>query len=168
MRAAWTAAGLAGAVVLQATLARFALGRAAPFDLVLVAVVYAALAQGPVAGMLAGTAGGLMQDALSAALVGVGGLAKTLSGFAAGVVGSRLIVTAPLVRFAVFAGATVLHGLVFHAVYALVEPRGPALPFRALGAQALGNGVIGAAALELAAVVPTLARRRRHRRPRRP
>ena len=38
----------------------------------------------PVAGMLAGTLGGLLQDMLSGGIVGVGGLAKTLVGFAAG------------------------------------------------------------------------------------
>ena len=62
-------------------------------DLVLVAVAYAALAFGPVVGLFAGTLGGLAQDALSAQIIGVSGLAKTLVGFVSGVVGSQFIVS---------------------------------------------------------------------------
>ena len=53
------------AVVLQVTLARYTVGGRWVFDLVLVGVVYAALLWGPVAGMLAGTIGGLLQDWLA-------------------------------------------------------------------------------------------------------
>ena len=53
-------------------------------NLVLVAVVYVALAYGAVTGMLAGTVGGLAQDALAGGIVGIGGLSKTLIGFAVG------------------------------------------------------------------------------------
>jgi rod shape-determining protein MreD len=166
VKAAGTVAGLAAALVFQAALARLAVGQFVPCDLVLVAVVYAALVQGPVAGMLAGTGGGLVQDALSAAVVGVGGFAKTLAGFAAGVLGAHVIVTAPLVRFAVFAAATVVHGLVFYGAYALIDPRALGVPFAALGVQALGNALIGTVAFEVAARAPRVWSRRR-RRPRR-
>ena len=71
-------------VVLQVTLARYTVGGRLVFDVVLVGVVYSALQWGPVAGMLAGTIGGLLQDMLAGEIVGVGGLAKTLVGCAAG------------------------------------------------------------------------------------
>ena len=45
-------------------------------NLVLVAVVYVALAFGPVTGLLAGTAGGLVQDALAGGIVGIGGFVE--------------------------------------------------------------------------------------------
>ena len=83
------------AVVLQVTLARYTVGGRWVFDLVLVGVVYAALLWGPVAGMLAGTIGGLLQDVLAGDVVGVGGLAKTLVGFAAGVVGTQFVLVRP-------------------------------------------------------------------------
>ena len=51
-------------------------------NLVLVAVVYLALSYGAVTGMLAGTFGGLAQDALAGGIVGLGGMTKTLIGFA--------------------------------------------------------------------------------------
>ena len=53
------------AVGLQMVLARFTAGGHWPLDLVLVGVLYAALQWGPTAGILTGTVGGLVQDALS-------------------------------------------------------------------------------------------------------
>ena len=50
-------------------------------DLVLIVVVYVALKSGRSTGMLAGTVAGLIQDALSSGILGIGGLAKTLVGF---------------------------------------------------------------------------------------
>ena len=49
----------------------------------LVAVVYVALTSGPVSGMLAGSVAGLIQDALSSGVIGIGGLAKSIVGFVA-------------------------------------------------------------------------------------
>ena len=72
------------AVLLQMMFARYMIGGRVVFDLVLVAVVFVALQWGPVAGMIGGTVGGLLQDALAGGIVGVGGLAKTLVGYAAG------------------------------------------------------------------------------------
>ena len=75
---------LAGALALQTTLAGLTIGGATAVNLVLVAVIYVALAFGPVAGLLAGTVGGLVQDALAGGIVGIGGLSKTLVGFLVG------------------------------------------------------------------------------------
>ena len=82
---------------------------------------YAALAFGPVPGLVAGTAGGLIQDALAGGIVGVGGLSKTLVGFLVGLLGAQFIVAQPLPRFVMFVGATVIHELCYQALYALVE-----------------------------------------------
>src|SRR5258708_11962677 len=59
-------------------------------NLVLVAVVYLALAYGPVTGMLAGTIGGLAQDALAGGLVGLGGMLEKIIGFPVGVLGAQV------------------------------------------------------------------------------
>lgn len=163
MKGVWVLSGLAVAVVSQALVARVTIGGTTPVDLVLVAVVSVALIQGSLAGMIAGTLGGLAQDALSAAVVGVGGLAKTIAGFAAGAVGARVLVATPLVRFLVFAGATGVHGLVFHGVYRLIDSPAPQVPFAALGWQALGNGAVGVGVFEVANRIPTLVARRRRR-----
>ena len=84
MRTAWIAAATIVALAVQTTLARF-LGGTIVIDLVLVVVVYAALSAGPVAGLLTGTFAGLAQEALSIGVIGIGGLAKTIVGFVAGV-----------------------------------------------------------------------------------
>ena len=90
-------------------------------NFVLVAVVYVALAFGAVTGLLAGTAGGLVQDALANGIVGIGGLSKTIVGFFVGVLGAQFIVSQPMPRFVMFVGATFAHELLFQALYALIE-----------------------------------------------
>ena len=94
MKGLWTAAALAVAVVLQTTVAGFLGQGVMTVDLVLVVVVYVALTSGPVAGLLAGTVGGIVQDALSSGILGMGGLAKTVVGFLAGRFGTQFIVAA--------------------------------------------------------------------------
>ena len=64
MKLAAVVATVAVAVVLQLALARYMVGGRWLFDIVLVGVVYAALNWGPAVGMLTGTTGGLIQDAL--------------------------------------------------------------------------------------------------------
>lgn len=161
MKAAWVLLAIAIALTLQTTLARFTIGGETPVDLVLVVVVYASLVGGPVSGLLTGTVGGLAQDALSGGLVGVGGLAKTLVGFVGGVIGAQFIVAQPIPRFAVFFTATLVHGACFFGVYALIGPRGSGLPYGRLLAQAIGNGIVGVVAFQLAALLPGLRERRR-------
>lgn len=163
MRTTAAFVAIAVALALQMSLARFTIGRETPIDLVLVAVVYAALARGPVTGMLCGSVGGLAQDALSGGLVGVGGLAKTLVGFAAGVVGAQFIVAQPIPRLAVFFTSTLVHGACFYGVYALIGSRGSNAPYGAVLTQAVVNGVVGVIAFQAVAMAPGLLDRRRAR-----
>ena len=107
----------------------------------LVAVVYVALAFGPVTGLLAGVVGGLTQDALAGGIVGIGGLAKTLIGFAVGVLGAQFIVSQTLPRFVMFVAATFLHEVMFQGLHALIESRPLALHYSAVLVQAVVNGV---------------------------
>lgn len=110
-------------LVLQMALARFAVADQWVFDLVLVAVVYAALSWGPIAGMWAGTIGGLVQDALSGDIIGVGGLAKTVAGLGAGVAGAQFIVSSAAGRVATVAIVTVGHRVLVMALLALIHQR---------------------------------------------
>ena len=89
------------ALALQTALARYVRG-AGGVDPVLIVVIYAALAFGPVTGLLTGTFAGLLQDAMSSGIIGIGGLAKTVVGFVVGLVGTQFIVTHPLPRMVVF------------------------------------------------------------------
>lgn len=156
-------AALALAVVLQTTLTGVVRG-AVPVDLVLVVVVSAALAFGPVTGLLAGTVGGLVQDALSSGILGMGGLAKTLVGFAAGRFATQFIVTATVPRLLVFAVATVAHALLFMGLYTLLGLRSFPDPVAAVAIQAVGNAVIGVVGVRAVDAIPRVLERRRANR----
>jgi rod shape-determining protein MreD len=158
---------IALALALQTTLTRFVVGGSAAVDLVLVAVVGVALTIGPVGGMLAGSAAGLIQDALSSGVIGIGGLAKTIVGFLAGAFGQQFIVTAALPRLVIFVAATVLHGAVFMGLYTVLDIREFQAPWKPLAAQALGNALVGIIAFGIIESLPGAVERRRSRRGRR-
>jgi rod shape-determining protein MreD len=149
------------ALALQTTLARFVIRGTVAVDLVLVVVVYVALTSGPVAGLLAGAAGGLAQDALSSGVIGIGGLAKTLVGFLAGVAGTQFIVTQPIPRFVIFFAATLVHAVVFIGLYELLALRDFGAPVAAELGQAAGNAIVGVLAFQLAELLPGAVERRK-------
>jgi rod shape-determining protein MreD len=161
VRALWLMAAVATAVVLQTSLAGFLVQGAVPVDLVLIVLVYVALTSGPVAGVLVGTAGGLVQDALSSGILGMGGLAKTLVGFLVGRFGTQFIVTATVPRFLVFAAASVAHAGLLMGAYTLLGVRSFPNPFAAVAVQALGNGVLGVLGFQLAEWLPQMMDRHR-------
>src|SRR5262245_26363756 len=138
MRAAGVVLATALALALQTTLARFVIRGTVAVDLVLVVVVYVALTSGPVTGLLTGTFAGLVQDALATGIVGIGGLAKTIVGFMAGVIGTQFIVAQSLPRFVVFFGATILHAVVFIGLYVALDLRPFGTPYGATLGQATG------------------------------
>jgi len=137
----------------------------AAIDLVLIVVVYLSLSFGPTTGIVAGTAAGLIQDSLSSGIMGIGALAKTLVGFAAGRIGTQFIVTAPVPRFVVFVGATLLHALVFMGLYELLGLREFPDPYAVVAGQAVGNAVVGVVGFQLLEWFPGFLARRRLRRP---
>lgn len=163
MRAAGVLLALTAALALQTTLAGFAVEGGVRVNLVLVVVVYAALSFGPVTGLLAGSGGGLAQDALAGGVVGIGGFSMTLAGFLVGVLGAQFIVSQPLPRLIMFVGATLLHELVFQALYALAEVRVFRFELTSVLAQAAINGLIGIVAFQIAEAGPGLLQRRRAR-----
>ncbi len=151
-------------VVLQLGLARYTVGGKWLFDIVLVGVVYAALNWGPVAGMVTGTVGGLIQDVLSDDVVGTGGLIKTLIGFAAGFIGSQFVVARPFARVMILAGASVLHRILVIALHALIDQHWAAMPWPAVLGETLLNSVLGLVAFQASETVPALRSRSRQSR----
>lgn len=163
MKAAAVLVAIALALALQTTLARFLVGGSAAIDLVLVAVVYVALTTGPVGGMFAGSAAGLIQDALSSGVIGIGGLAKAIVGFLVGAVGQQFIVTAALPRLVMFVGATMLHAAVFMGLYEALDLRAFPEPWKSVSTQALGNALVGIVAFAIIESLPGVLERRRSR-----
>jgi rod shape-determining protein MreD len=130
-------------VVLQVTLARYTVGGRWVFDFVLVGVVFAGLQWGPVAGLFGGTIGGLLQDVLSGQIVGVGGLAKTIVGFAAGVIGTQFVLTRPQARTIIVVGATFLHRLLMIGLGSLIDQQWLGVSWSAMLAE-IGLNTLGA------------------------
>ena len=163
MKVAGVLAALALALLLQTTLAGLSLKGATVVNLVLVAVVYLALAYGAVTGLLAGSAGGLVQDALAGGIVGIGGLSKSLVGFVVGVLGAQFIVSQTLPRFVMFVGATFVHDLCYQGIRAVVEARGFSLDWSTTLTQAVVNGLVGIFAFQVVELGPGVMQRRRSR-----
>lgn len=157
---------IALALALQTTLARFLVAGTGAVDLVLVAVVYVALTTGPVSGMLSGSVAGLIQDALSTGVIGIGGLAKSLVGFLVGAIGQQFIVTAALPRLVIFLAATALHAAVFMGLYVALGLRVFTSPWKAIASQGLGNALVGMIAFAIIEALPGAIERRRSGRPR--
>ncbi len=161
MKVAWVLLATAVAVALQTTLDRWIRGGAV--DLVLVVVVYSALASGRVSGLLTGTFAGLVQDAMSGGVIGMAGLSKTIVGFLSGIVGTQFIVSHSASRFVVFFLATVLNAIVFMGLYELLGLREFGRPVTAVAGQALGNAIVGVLAFKIAELLPGAMERRRAR-----
>jgi rod shape-determining protein MreD len=161
VKAAGIVLAIALSLALQTTLARFFVRGSMAVDLVLVVVVYVALTSGPVTGLLTGTVAGLLQDALSTGVIGIGGLAKTIVGFLAGIIGSQFIVSQSVPRFVVFFGATVVHAVVFMGLYAVLDLRHFGLPYAAVAAQGAANAVVGVVAFQLVELLPGAVERHR-------
>jgi rod shape-determining protein MreD len=133
---------------------------------VLVVVVPAALTAGPITGLMTGTFAGIVQDALSSGVVGIGGLAKTVVGFLAGVIGHQFIVAQPLPRFVVFFVATIVHAALFIGLYELLDLRQFGAPYGAIVGQGLGNALVGVGAFQMVELLPRAMERRRMSRTR--
>ena len=161
MKAVGVLAAIAVALASQTTLARFLADGAAVLDLVLVVVVYVALTNGPVTGMLTGSAAGLIQDALSIGVIGIGGLAKSIVGFVVGAIGQQFIVTAALPRLVIFLGSSVAHAAMFTGLYVLLGLGSFPSSWAGILSQALGNTAVGMVAFSIVEVFPMVVDRRR-------
>jgi rod shape-determining protein MreD len=149
------------ALALQTTIARFVVTGTIAVDLVIVVVVYVALSSGSVPGLVTGTVAGLIQDSLSTGVIGIGGLAKTIVGFLAGIVGTQLNIAEPVARFVVFFSATVVHQAITLGLGAVLGLRPFGAPYAAVAGLALGNAVVGVAAFQVAELLPGAVERRR-------
>ena len=164
MRLMWVLATIVVALILQVTLARYTVGGRWAFDLVLVGVLYAALQWGPIAGMIAGTIGGLAQDVLENGIVGVGGLVKTFVGCAAGAIGTQFVLVRPQARMIIVAVATIVHRLLLFAIVALINQQWPAMPWTAMLWETAINALCSVIAFSAAEAVPGVVARGRESR----
>ena len=159
MTAAWVLLATAAAIAIQTTVDRWL--AAGAVDLVLVVVVYNALASERVTGLLTGSLAGLVQDVLSGGVLGMAGLSKTVVGYLAGIVGTQFIVTHSASRFVVFFLATVFNAVIFLGLYELLGLRHFGAPFAAVALQGLSNAVVGVLVCKVIELLPGALERRR-------
>jgi len=149
------------AVALQVALARYAVADRWVFDFVLVGVVFCALQWGPVAGMMGGTIGGLLQDLLAGTIVGVSALAKTIAGFGAGVVGAQFVLARPRARMLIVAVVSVVHRLLMLGLTGLIDQQVPGISWGAILGETGLNAVVGLIAFHATEAVPAALERGR-------
>ena len=164
MKTAVAVFALGGALLVQTTLSGLFIGSTVTVNLVLVAVVYLALAYGPVTGMLSGTLGGLVQDSLAGGIVGLGGLTKTLIGFVVGVLSTQFNLSSTAPRLVMFVAATFGHQDLLAGMQRITGGPLMSLQPSRLFMQALINGVIGVVAFFVVERGPGLIQGRRMRR----
>jgi len=164
MKVVLVIAGLALALLLQTTLGGMSLQAGTKVNFVVVAVILIALLLGPVTGLLGGMIGGIAQDAVAGGIVGIGGISKTVVGFAVGVFGAQFIVSQWFPRLVIIIAATFVHELCFQALYALAEAHAVRFHYREVLVQAVVNGLVGIAFFYLIESAPGLKARREARR----
>jgi rod shape-determining protein MreD len=152
------------AVFLQVVLARYTVGGTWGFDLVLVGVVFAALQWGPVAGILAGTLGGLLQDLLSGEIVGLGGLTKTIVGFFAGIVGTQFVLTRPHAKATVMVVGTVIHRVAMLSLNGVINQQWPSVSWSAILAETVINSLCALVVFQVTNALPGVMERQRFSR----
>lgn len=122
-------------------------------DILLVATICWALLEGPSRGALFGFFGGLLEDAFTTAVMGVGAFAKTLMGYLSGELRQRIVSKSVVWPAVIVFFGSILHELIKFATWAMVgmEER-PPFSFGIIAGLALYN------ALLTVVVYPLLAR----------
>ena len=150
----------------QTTLVPVVAGTGAPVDLVLLVVLFAAMARGPGVGLWTGTVAGLVQDALSGGVIGVSGLAKSIVAVLAGIAGSQFIIATIFHRMLVILAASLVHAFCFLGLYVLVGSEVPTAGVGFVLAQSVANAFVAVVAERIVRAAPGIFERiRRGRSP---
>ena len=144
MKAFWTLLALLVAFLLQSALTHMVPRQARMVDLFVLVLVYCGLVGGETHAMLAGAAGGWMQDVqFGGGVVGLSGLTKVLVGFGVGLSSSRFQLTEPGARVLVLFAATLVDALVFERLASAFDVRIETLSLAGLLTRAVMNAALG-------------------------
>jgi rod shape-determining protein MreD len=143
-RALWTAAALAGAVLVETGLSHLVTAPGRYLDPFLLVVVYCALVFGETHGMLAGAAAGWLQDALfGGRVLGISGLSKLLVGYAVGIAAGRFLIATTAARALVVLIASVADALLLQWLASVFSLEALLLPPLALATRATLSALVG-------------------------
>jgi rod shape-determining protein MreD len=144
LKALWTGAAILAALLVQTALSQLAPAHARVFDPFLLVLVYCGLTGGEVHGMLAGAAGGWVQDAhFGGGVVGLSGLTRVLVGFGVGLGAARFLLAGVAARTLVLFGATVADALLFSRLAAVFNVGAQELTPAGLAVRAAVNALLG-------------------------
>ena len=144
MKVFWTALALLVAFLFQSALTHIVPRQARMVDLFVLVLVYCGLLGGETHAMLAGAAGGWMQDVqFGGGVVGLSGLTKVLVGFGVGLSGTRFHLTEPGARVLVLFAATLVDALVFERLASAFDVRIETLSLAGLLTRAVMNAALG-------------------------
>ena len=144
MKVFWTALALLVAFLFQSALTHIVPRQARMVDLFVLVLVYCGLVGGETHAMLAGAAGGWMQDVqFGGGVVGLSGLTKVLVGFGVGLSGTRFHLTEPGARVLVLFAATLVDALVFERLALAFDVRIETLSLAGLLTRAVMNAALG-------------------------
>ena len=144
MRVFWTVVALLVAFLLQSALTHVVPQQARMVDLFVLVVVYCGLVGGETHAMLAGAAGGWVQDVqFGGGVVGLSGLTKVLVGFGVGLSSSRFQLTEPGARVLVLFVATLVDALVFERLAGAFDVSIQTLSLGGLFTRAALNAALG-------------------------
>jgi rod shape-determining protein MreD len=140
----WTAVALLVAFLVQSALTHLVPRQARMVDLFVLVLVYCGLVGGETHAMLAGAAGGWVQDVqFGGDVVGLSGLTKVLVGFGVGLSGTRFHLTEPGARVLVLFAATLVDALVFERLASAFDVRIETLSLGGLLTRATLNAALG-------------------------
>jgi rod shape-determining protein MreD len=140
----WTAVALLVAFLFQSALTHVVPRQARMVDLFVLVLVYCGLVGGETHAMLAGAAGGWVQDVqFGGGVVGLSGLTKVLVGFGVGLSGTRFHLTEPGARVLVLFAATLADALVFERLASAFDVRIETLSLGGLLTRATLNAALG-------------------------
>jgi rod shape-determining protein MreD len=140
----WTAVALLVAFLFQSALTHIVPRQARMVDLFVLVLVYCGLVGGETHAMLAGAAGGWVQDVqFGGGVVGLSGLTKVLVGFGVGLSGTRFHLTEPGARVLVLFAATLVDAVVFERLASAFDVRIETLSLGGLLTRATLNAALG-------------------------
>jgi rod shape-determining protein MreD len=144
VKAFWTVVALLVAFIVQSALTHVVPRQARMVDLFVLVLVYCGLVGGETHAMLAGAAGGWVQDVqFGGGVVGLSGLTKVLVGFGVGLSGTRFHLTEPGARVMVLFAATLLDALIFERLAAAFDVSVNTLSLGGLLTRAALNAALG-------------------------
>jgi rod shape-determining protein MreD len=144
VRVFWTLVAIGLATILQSALTKVWPGQARIFDPYLLVMVYCGLTHGETHGMLAGAAGGWVQDVhFGGRVAGLAGLTKIIVGFIVGLAATRFLLVGVGAQVLVLFTATIADALITRSLASVFGIPTDDLSVGGLALRGAANAAVG-------------------------